>query len=141
VHHLASPAVLTVNPTEMALTLGADEDEVGEDPLAATVELARLARAVVLCGGSDKYVANPGGDTWWVSTGNPGLGISGSGDVQAGIVTGLLARGAAPEQAAVWGAWLHGSAGEVLADAVGPLGYLARELPGVVPRLLGDLSA
>jgi ADP-dependent NAD(P)H-hydrate dehydratase len=139
-HHLKTTAVLTVNPTEVALTLGVDKEQVEDDPLAATVELSRRARAVVLCGGSDKYVANPDGQTWKVSAGCPGLGISGSGDVQAGIVTGLLARGADPEQAAVWGAWLHGTCGEVLAESIGPLGFLARELPAVVPGLLAELT-
>jgi ADP-dependent NAD(P)H-hydrate dehydratase len=139
-HHLETTAVLTVNPSEVALTLGRDQDEVEDDPLAATVELARLAHAVVLCGGSDKYVANPEGRTWKITAGNPGLGISGSGDVQAGIVSGLFARGAEPEQAAVWGAWLHGTAGERLAESIGPLGFLARELPAVVPRLLSELA-
>jgi hydroxyethylthiazole kinase-like uncharacterized protein yjeF len=139
-HHLGTTAVLTVNPSEVALTLGVEQDEVDGDPLAATVELARRARAVVLCGGAEKHVANPGGQTWRISTGNPGLGVSGSGDVQAGIVTGLLARGADPEQAAVWGAWLHGASGDALAESVGPVGYLARELPAVVPRLLADLA-
>ncbi|HYO38038.1 MAG TPA: NAD(P)H-hydrate dehydratase [Nocardioidaceae bacterium] len=139
-HHLGTTAVLTVNPSEVALTLGVEQDEVDADPLAATVELARRARAVVLCGGSDKYVASPDGPTWKISVGGPGLGVSGSGDVQAGIVTGLLARGADPEQAAVWGAWLHGSSGDALAGSVGPVGFLARELPAVVPRLLADLA-
>ncbi|HET9827434.1 MAG TPA: NAD(P)H-hydrate dehydratase [Nocardioidaceae bacterium] len=139
-HHLESTAVLTVNPTEIALTLGIEQDQVDDDPLAATLELARRARAVVLCGGSEKFVADPEGRCWRVSAGCPGLGISGSGDVQAGIVTGLLARGAEPAQAAVWGAWLHGTCGEVLADSIGPLGFLARELPAVVPRLLGELA-
>jgi ADP-dependent NAD(P)H-hydrate dehydratase len=139
-HHLESTAVLTVNPTEIAHTLDIDQDEVDEDPLAATVRLARDARAVVLCGGADKFVANPRGDTWKVTAGGPGLGISGSGDVQAGIVAGLLARGAEPEQAAVWGGWLHARSGDVLAERIGPLGFLARELPAVVPELLADLS-
>lgn len=138
-HHLEELAVLTLNPSEVALTLGVEQDEVDDDPLAATVELARRARAVVLCGGSEKHVAHPDGRTWKVTTGNPGLGISGSGDVQAGLVTGLRARGAAPEQAAVWGAWLHGSAGDVLAESVGPLGFLARELSATVPGLLAGL--
>jgi len=139
-HHLEETPVLTLNPREVSLTLGVEEEEVEDDPLAATTELARRTRAVVLCGGSDKYVADPDGTTWWISTGNPGLGISGSGDVQAGIVAGLRARGAGPAQAAVWGAWLHGSAGEVLAERIGPLGFLARELPSTLPGLLADLS-
>ena len=138
-HHLDSTPVLTVNPSEIGHTLGIEQDEVEEDPLAATVRLARQARAVVLCGGPEKLVANPKGETWKVTEGGPGLGISGSGDVQAGIVAGLLARGATPEQAAIWGGWLHGRSGDVLAERIGPLGFLARELPAVVPELLADL--
>jgi ADP-dependent NAD(P)H-hydrate dehydratase len=140
-HHLTGPAVLTLNPTEVALTLGVAEEDVSDDPVSASVELAGKSRAVVLCGGSEKIVANPAGDIWRVTAGNPGLGVSGSGDVQAGIVTGLLARGAEPEQAAVWGAWLHGRCGEVLAESVGPVGYLARELAAAVPRLMAEAAA
>jgi NAD(P)H-hydrate repair Nnr-like enzyme with NAD(P)H-hydrate dehydratase domain len=66
--------------------------------------------------------------------------MSGSGDVQAGVVAGLLARGAPPAQAAVWGAYLHGAAGERLAARVGPVGFLAREIPAELPRALTELS-
>ena len=135
-HHLDARAVLTLNPNEIALTLHRDPDDVEDDPQGAARDLAREARAVVLLGGSTKHVAHPDGRLWTVHRGCPGLGVSGSGDVQAGLVTGLLARGAEPHQAAVWGAWLHGRAGEVLAEQVGPLGFLARELGAVVPRLL-----
>jgi NAD(P)H-hydrate repair Nnr-like enzyme with NAD(P)H-hydrate dehydratase domain len=135
-HHFESSAVLTLNPTEAAITLGEHEEAVVDDPPAAAMRLARRTRAVVLLGGSTKHVADPAGQAWVVDRGCPGLGVSGSGDVQAGIVTGLLARGAEPAQAAVWGAWLHGRSGEVLADRVGPVGFLARELPDTLPRLL-----
>lgn len=139
-HHLDSAAVLTLNPTEAAITLGEEAEKVADDPLAAARRLARETRAVVLLGGSTKYVADPAGQAWVVDRGCPGLGVSGSGDVQAGIVTGLLARGAEPAQAAVWGGWLHGRSGEVLADRVGPIGFLARELPGAVPSLLAEAA-
>jgi ADP-dependent NAD(P)H-hydrate dehydratase len=139
-HHLEGPTVLTLNPTEVAYTLGVEADQVSDDPVSASLELAGKARAVVLCGGSQKIVANPEGDTWRITTGNPGLGVSGSGDVQAGIVTGLLARGAEAEQAAVWGAWLHGRCGDVLAESMGPVGYLARELAAAVPRLMAEVA-
>lgn len=140
-HHLEGPRVLTLNPTEVSHTLGVDEDEVSDDPVSASLELSAKAEAVVLCGGSEKIVASPSGDVWRITTGNAGLGVSGSGDVQAGIVSGLLARGAEPEQAAVWGAWLHGRCGDVLAESVGPVGYLARELAAAVPRLMADAAA
>jgi NAD(P)H-hydrate repair Nnr-like enzyme with NAD(P)H-hydrate dehydratase domain len=138
-HHLDGRCVLTVNPTELARTLGEDEETVHDDLVAAARRLAERSRAVVLCGGPDKAVAAPDGRAWLVTAGGPGLGVAGSGDVQAGFVTGLLARGAQPEQAAVWGAYLHAVAGDRLADQVGALGFLARELPAVAPGLLTEL--
>ena len=58
--------------------------------------------------------------------------MSGSGDVLAGIIGGLLARGAAPLTALLWGVWLHGEAGRKLDKEVGSIGYLAREIPGQI---------
>jgi NAD(P)H-hydrate repair Nnr-like enzyme with NAD(P)H-hydrate dehydratase domain len=85
-------------------------------------------------------VATPDGDLWVSGAGQAGLGTSGSGDVLAGLVAGLLARGAEPAQAAVWGSHLHATAGERLAARVGPLGYLARELLDEAPAVLTELS-
>jgi hydroxyethylthiazole kinase-like uncharacterized protein yjeF len=139
-HHLGGRCVLTVNPTELSRILDRDEDEVSADPLGAARDAAARLKAVVLCGGSEKGIAAPDGAAWLVRNGGPGLGVSGSGDVQSGIVAGLLARGAEPEQAAVWGAYLHGRAGELLAVSVGEVGFLAREIPGRLPGLLAGLT-
>ena len=76
------------------------------------------------------------GRAWRYDGGSPGLGVSGSGDVLAGIVGGLLARGAEPLNAVLWAVWLHGEAGAALAKKVGPVGFLAREIAGEVPALL-----
>ena len=59
-----------------------------------------------------------------------------SGDVLAGIVGGLLARGAEPLNGLLWAVWLHGEAGARLAKKVGPIGFLAREISGEIPALL-----
>ena len=139
-HHLDGAGVLTVNPTELARTAGRDESEVEDDTLAAVRQVARSTRLVVLCGGEEKVVATPDGTAWLVQGGGQGLGVSGSGDVQGGIVAGLLARGAGPAQAAAWGAYLHARAGERLAAAVGTVGYLARELPAQLPAVLIELG-
>lgn len=130
--HLDGRAVVTANPRELAhLT--------ERDGLDAAHEVARSRGAVVLAGGEEKVVAAPDGRVWVVRGGGVGLGVSGSGDVQAGIVAGMLARGAEPAQAAVWGAYLHARSGERLAGEVAPLGYLARELPAAVPAVLNEL--
>ncbi|WP_110181854.1 NAD(P)H-hydrate dehydratase [Nocardioides solisilvae] len=139
-HHLAGRSVLTVNPVELARTAHRSEEEVAADPVGVAREVAAASRVVVVCGGTEKHVVGPDGEAWVVPGGGPGLGVSGSGDVQAGVVAGLLARGADPALAALWGAHLHARAGERLASAVGNVGFLARELPGQVPALLAELA-
>lgn len=136
---LPATFVLTLNPTELAQCLGAEEDDVEADPTRHAVELAGRTGATVLYGGTAKVVASDDG-LWRVEAGNPGLGASGSGDVQAGLVAGLVGRGASPAQAAVWGGYLHAAAGDRLAERVAPVGYLARELAAEVPGLLAELG-
>jgi hydroxyethylthiazole kinase-like uncharacterized protein yjeF len=137
--HLGA-AVVTANTSELALMLQRDEDETAEQPLVAARDLAARTGLVVLVGGEGKHIAAPDGQAWAVEGGGPGLGVSGSGDVQAGIVGGLLARGEEPAKAAAWAAYLHARAGERLAGSIGRLGYLARELPPTLPRVMAEVS-
>ncbi len=130
--------LLTVNPTELGHVLGVTANEVESDPCRAVTSLAASTGAVVVCGGATKTIGAPDGRAFTVPPSAPGMAVSGSGDAQAGLVSGLLARGADPVQAAVWGAWLHARAGDRVAEQVGPLGFLARELAGEVPRLLAE---
>jgi len=126
--------VLTPNLAEAARLL-----DLGDvDPEDAAARVARRWGAVVTCAGR---VAHPDGRRWASATGHTGLGTSGSGDVLAGTVAGLLAGGASPEQAACWGTAVHGAAGDRLAARVGPLGYLARELADEVPAVLVEIGA
>jgi hydroxyethylthiazole kinase-like uncharacterized protein yjeF len=140
-HHLKGEVVLTPNPTEIALALHVEEDEIADDPAGAAFELAGRAQAVVGLGGATSWIASPDQRVWQDESGNAGMGVSGSGDVRAGITGGLLARGADPAQAAVWAAYLHGRAGERLASSIGPLGFLARELPAEVPAALAEITS
>ncbi len=139
-HHLDGRAVVTANPTELSRISGRDEDEVAADPREAAGQVARESNVVVLAGAATKHVVTPDGRTWVVEGGTPGLGVSGSGDVQAGIVAGLLARECDVAQAAVWGAYVHARAGERLSGTVGKVGFLARELPAEVPAVLGEIG-
>jgi len=132
--------VVTANPTELSRMSGRDEDEVEADLADAAAQVARDSNVVVLAGAEEKHVVTPSGESWVVQAGTPGLGVSGSGDVQAGIVAGLLARGAEPAQAAVWGAYLHARVGERLSGTVGQIGFLARELPPEVPAVLNEIG-
>jgi len=126
--------VLTPNQEEASRLLDRDAD-LSEDDV---VEIARRYQAVVSCRG---LVADQHGDGWRIGSGHSGLATSGSGDVLAGAVAGLLARGAEPAQALCWASHVHAAAGDRLAVSVGSLGFLASELLAELPRVLVELGA
>ncbi|HVF38176.1 MAG TPA: NAD(P)H-hydrate dehydratase [Sphingomicrobium sp.] len=130
------PPILLPHSGEMASLVGCDEAEVEADPLAAGRRCSVRYRALVLVKGVESHIVAPGGACWKYAGGAPGLGVSGSGDVLAGIVGGLLARGAEPLSALLWAVWLHGEAGRLLSKKIGTAGFLARELSAEVPALL-----
>jgi hydroxyethylthiazole kinase-like uncharacterized protein yjeF len=131
-----SMPVLLPNADELASLLECDPDQVGDDPVGCGHRAAQLYRSVVLVKGVSSHVVTPAGECWRYEGGAPGLGVSGSGDILAGIVGGLLARGADPVSALLWSVWLHGEAGARLGAKVGPIGFLAREIAGEIPVLL-----
>jgi ADP-dependent NAD(P)H-hydrate dehydratase len=139
-HPLKGGAVLTPHAGEMASCLGMEKDAVLDARLATARKAAATFRAVVALKGSETIIAAPDGPAYCNQTGNVGLATSGSGDTLAGIVAGLAARGAEPLQAAVWGVYLHGSAGDRLARRLGRLGFLARELLAEVPLLMAEFD-
>jgi hydroxyethylthiazole kinase-like uncharacterized protein yjeF len=133
---LAGRLVVTPHTGEMAKLLGLDEEEVRADCGGIARRTAAEWSAVVALKGKVTFVACPDGRTWRHEGGSIGLGVAGSGDVLAGAMTGLLARGAAPELAAVWAVHAHGAAGRALGERIGRLGFLAREVADELPRHL-----
>jgi hydroxyethylthiazole kinase-like uncharacterized protein yjeF len=128
--------ILLPHSGELASLLDCGEDRIERDPVGCGRRAAELYRSLVLVKGVTSHVVTPEGHVWTYDGGAPGLGVSGSGDVLAGIVGGLLARGAEPLNALLWAVWLHGEAGAALAKKVGPIGFLAREIADEVPLLL-----
>ena len=137
---MAGRVVITPHAGEMATLLGVDISEVQADPAATAARAAGELGVVVALKGAESWIAGPEGALFRYSGGSVGLATSGSGDTLAGIVVGLAARGASPLCAAMWGVFLHGAAGEVLAKRMGRVGYLARELLDEVPTVLHALS-
>jgi hydroxyethylthiazole kinase-like uncharacterized protein yjeF len=105
----------------------------------ATREAAKRAGCVVLFKGPDTVIAAPDGrcsiHAAAYERAAPWLATAGAGDVLAGFITGLLARGFAPMQAAEAGAWLHAEC----ARSFGP-GLIAEDLPEELPKVFRALS-
>ncbi|MEV0156739.1 NAD(P)H-hydrate dehydratase [Micromonospora sp. NPDC050686] len=127
------PAVLTPNLTEARHLL---DRELGDDLDAEAVELAHRYDAVVSLYG---HIATPDGQGWREESGDAGLGTSGSGDVRAGLLAGLLSRGVPPAQAACWAAFAHAVSGQRLVPRYGRIGFLARELLDEIPHTLATV--
>ena len=132
--------ILTPHPGEMQRLAGAPAT--AENRITLAQEKAREWGHVVVLKGAYTVVAAPDGWVHVIPFANPLLGAAGSGDVLAGVITGLLAQGIKAYEAAVLGAYLHGAAGQLARDKIGDAGLLAGELanwlPGVRRRLLGS---
>ena len=131
-----SDAILLPHPREMARLLRCEIEEVTADPLAAARRASERFGAVVVIKGAWSFIAAPDGRSLKFEGGGVGLATSGSGDVLAGIVGGLAARGADGLTAASWGVYLHGEAGRILTRKVGRIGFLAREISDLIPGLM-----
>jgi hydroxyethylthiazole kinase-like uncharacterized protein yjeF len=129
-------AILLPHSREMARLLECEPEAVESDPLAAARRAADRFGAVTLIKGRYSFIVAPDGRSFRFTGGGIGLATSGSGDALAGIVGGLCARGAEPLTALLWGVYLHGEAGRILAERIGRLGFLARELLAEVPALM-----
>jgi hydroxyethylthiazole kinase-like uncharacterized protein yjeF len=139
-HALERRAILTPHAAEMEKMLGVSEAAIKDDPVTMAARAAEIFQAVVLLKGRHTLIARPEGEIYCNRTGNVGLATSGSGDVLAGLIAGLAARGAEPAQAAAWAVYLHGRAGDKLAKRIGKLGFLARELLNELPPLMNSFD-
>ncbi|MDO9360027.1 MAG: NAD(P)H-hydrate dehydratase [Polaromonas sp.] len=141
-HHrpFSQPVLLTPHCGEMAHLTGHTKEALSCTAGDAALHYASEWQATVALKGSTSWIAAPDDCLWRHDGGHVGLAMSGSGDVLAGLIAGLAARGVPLAQACAWGMVVHGQTGCRLAKRIGPVGFLARELLPEIPAVLATLQ-
>lgn len=121
-------AILTPHPGEAARLLGCSNQDVQADRFSAVRRLVEKFQCVVVLKGAGTLVAAPGETTAVIGAGNPGMATGGMGDVLTGVIAALHAQKLSSFRAAVFGALLHGAAGDAAARVDGERGLLPSDL-------------
>jgi hydroxyethylthiazole kinase-like uncharacterized protein yjeF len=132
-----SGLVLTPHVGELAALLSVPVSELAVASLTAARTAAQTTGQVVLLKGSSTVVVAPSGETRVIVQGPPQLASAGTGDVLAGIIGALLAKGMEPFEAACAGAWIHAEAGRLAAQR-DPQGIPAGSLIDCLPLVIKD---
>lgn len=135
-----APVVLTPHPGEMSRLMGITTAQVQSARVDIAREAARKFNAVVVLKGADTVTAAPQGHIFINSSGGPVLATAGTGDVLAGAIGGLLAQGLEPAAASLCGVFIHGLAGDLIAQKTGSRGAVAGDVLETLPLALKRLE-
>jgi len=142
-----APVVLTPHPGEMARLLkqitehrsqitDTMRNQIEQDRIVTAMSFAKRTKAYLVLKGVPTIIATPEGETFINSTGNPGMATAGTGDVLTGMIAAFLAQGANPGDASVLGVYLHGLAGDMIAEKKGQRSLIASDLIKAIPGAL-----
>ena len=120
--------VLTPHPKEMARLLNCKVDEVKAEPFTRLTEFAESNAVVCALKDARTLVARKNTNVYVNLTGNSAMAKAGSGDVLAGVVSGLIAQGTDTYSATCMGVYLHGLAGDIARDKKGKYSVLASDI-------------
>lgn len=123
------PVILTPHPGEFERLFG----EPVTDRWAQAIEAALATGQTVILKGAGTIVAEPGHKLAVNLTGNPGMATGGSGDVLAGLLTGLLGQGMETFDAAMTAVYLHGIAGDIAAHDFTQSALIASDIIEALP--------
>lgn len=130
-------SILTPHPKEFERISGRDLQ--GYERHLVQIELSVKYGIYIVLKGAYTCISCPDGSSFFNTSGNPGMATAGSGDVLAGILTGLLAQGYDALEAALLGVYLHGLAGNLAAKAFSQEALIARDLIDFLGKAFSEL--
>lgn len=128
--------IFTPHSVEMSRLTGLDREYIEENRLSVSKEFAEEYGAVVILKGHHTIVTAPDGTQYINTTGNSGLATGGSGDVLAGLIVSLVARGVEEVKAAAMAVYIHGMAGDIAAERLGGDSVMATDVMNSIPEAI-----
>ena len=136
---ISDDVILTPHPGEMSRLTGLPINEIQSDRLQVARFYARKWRKIVVLKGACTVIASPRGEALLNDTSNPALASAGTGDVLAGIVTGLVTQGVSLLSAATLGVYVHSQVACNISERVGNSGLLASDMLYEIPSVMKTL--
>ena len=133
-------AVLTPHPGEMARLTNTPVSTLEKDRIRTAQTFANEHGVTLVFKGAPTVTSDANGNVWINSTGNPGMGTGGMGDVLTGIIAGLMAQGLSTERAATLAVYIHGLAGDIVSERLGLHGLIASDVLKAVPEAISSLG-
>ena len=128
--------ILTPHPGEFVRAFGGRKPQSDRERKRRAVEAARKFKKIMVLKGYRTVVAGADGEVYVNPTGNPGMATGGTGDVLTGIIAGLWGQGMAAFDAARFGVYLHGFAGDLVARKKGEVSLAASDLIEFLPQAI-----
>jgi ADP-dependent NAD(P)H-hydrate dehydratase / NAD(P)H-hydrate epimerase len=130
---ITGDVILTPHPGEMSRMIGITVEKIQSNRIGTASRKAAEWNKVIVLKGAYTVIAAPDSKVAVSPFANPGLASAGTGDVLAGIISGLAAQGIPLFDAAVAGVYIHGTAGEMVTCNIGDTGMIASDLLTMIP--------
>jgi ADP-dependent NAD(P)H-hydrate dehydratase / NAD(P)H-hydrate epimerase len=132
-------SILTPHPKEFERLFGKCSNDF--ERITMAISQSSKYKLIIVLKGRHTFIACPSGNHYFNSTGNPGMATGGTGDVLTGILTGLISQKYTPEEAAVFGVYWHGLAGDIASEVYSEESMTASDIPDVLGRAMHRINS
>ncbi len=134
------PIILTPHPGEMARLMGLSSQAIQEERVETSRHFAVEFGVYLVLKGSRTIIAQPDGNIHINPSGNPGMASGGTGDILTGMIGGLVCQGFPPSSAAIAATYIHGLAGDLVANEKGEMALIATDILEKIPHVLKETT-
>ncbi|MBT4140923.1 MAG: NAD(P)H-hydrate dehydratase [Candidatus Latescibacteria bacterium] len=136
IKNCTTPLVLTPHLGEFSRLTGQSIEDIRKDPITSAQKFAQKLGHIVILKGGPTIVAEPNGHIHINPTGNAGMATGGTGDILTGLIASFIGQGLSPSVAARLGVYIHGLAGDLVAEKKGQMGLTAGDVVQALPKAL-----